>query len=558
MKNLMAMDNLKGSEQSISMKQFSWPRTVISRFTIRRTLRSGILWALVFGGYVAAKGIGYVDAYTTPALRLKVAEAFTKNSGIEVILGSAKHVTEVSGYIAWNTGGIMVIVGSIWALLLVTKLLRGEESAGRWELLLLGRTTARRATINVLSGIGVTLTVFYAIISGIFALIGKNNAINFNTSAALFFGLTVVSGILMFMLVGALASQLLPTRSGAASLTALVLGVSFLFRAVADTTSATWLLNITPLGWVEKLSPLDTSRSLWLIPIGIVTILLTIATVYLAGKRDLGDSIFAEKATAKPRTKLLNSPLAAAVRLTRTTTVSWLTAIGLSAILYGALTKTAVQAFNQSAGVGHRLGNLEHTAAINSAQAFLGIVFFLQMILIMAYAASAISALRKDESEGYLDNLLVRPVGRTRLFLGRILLILTSVAAAGLITALGTWLSTTSQHLGVPFYTLLKASVNSLAPVILTLGIGALAFGFRPRLTSIVAYGVLVWSFLVDLLSSGVNLNHWIKDTSLLNQVTLAPATNPNWHIVLIMFGLGMALILFGATRFHYRDLENE
>ena len=42
----------------------------------------------------------------------------------------------------------MIIVGAIWGLLLATRLLRGEEDAGRWELLLAGRTTRRPATVQ--------------------------------------------------------------------------------------------------------------------------------------------------------------------------------------------------------------------------------------------------------------------------------------------------------------------------------------------------------------------------------------------------------------------------
>jgi hypothetical protein len=45
----------------------------------------------------------------------------------------------VAGYTVWKSFMFLIVVGSAWGLLTGTKLLRGEEDAGRWELLLAGR-----------------------------------------------------------------------------------------------------------------------------------------------------------------------------------------------------------------------------------------------------------------------------------------------------------------------------------------------------------------------------------------------------------------------------------
>ena len=56
--------------------------------------------------------------------------------------------------------------------------------------------------------------------------------------------------------VGALASQLAPTRRAALELGGAVVGVLFLARVVADTASGLgWLRWATPLGWAEELRP---------------------------------------------------------------------------------------------------------------------------------------------------------------------------------------------------------------------------------------------------------------------------------------------------------------
>ena len=128
---------------------------------------------------------------------------------------------------------------------------------------------------------------------------------------------------------------------------------------------------------------------------------------------------------------------------------------------------------------------------------------------------------------------------------------------ACLVGSLGIWLGQASQHTGVAFHDILLAGVNMIAPVMFGLGVGVLAFGLRPRLTSLLAFSVLGWSFLLQLVSSGVNLNHWILDTSILHQIALAPAVSPNWTTDLVMAGLAVALSLIGALAFRSRDLAS-
>jgi ABC-2 type transport system permease protein len=189
---------------------------------------------------------------------------------------------------------------------------------------------------------------------------------------------------------------------------------------------------------------------------------------------------------------------------------------------------------------------------------FLGITFFLIMVLAMFYAASAIGRLREDEAEGYLDNFLVRPVSRIRWLSGRVLFIISIVIVAGWLSSLATWLGEASQHGGVSFHTLLLAGVNAMAPAILVVGIGVCAMGSLPRLTSALTYGAIAWSFLIVMLNSGLNLNHWLLDTSILYHVALAPAAEPRWHTNVILVGIGLALCILGMIMFNRRDLASE
>ncbi len=226
--------------------------TTIARFISRKNLRTAVLWAVALGIYVLSKTIGVVKAYPTAASRQQLVASLGSNKGLEVLVGPPVHLETTGGYITWNCLLIMTLIGSIWAILQVTKLLRGEEENGRWELFLSSPTTARRATLNVLGGLFANLLIFYVVLSAIVISVGKYKGVNVAPSAALFFSLVVTSGIALFTLIGAWTSQIMPSRGRAAGLASAIFAVAFLLRGVGDVTNAHWLLDASPIGWLKK------------------------------------------------------------------------------------------------------------------------------------------------------------------------------------------------------------------------------------------------------------------------------------------------------------------
>jgi ABC-2 type transport system permease protein len=97
-----------------------------------------------------------------------------------------------------------------------------------------------------------------------------------------------------------------------------------------------------------------------------------------------------------------------------------------------------------------------------------------------------------------------------------------------------------------------------MVPALCTLGLAVCGFGFLPRFTGTIAYGVLGWSFLIAMVSSGINLNHWLLDTSILQHIALVPAARVSWRTDAIVVALGAVTALLGAWRFKHRDLETE
>jgi ABC-2 type transport system permease protein len=543
---------------NFKLKTYHFAKTVSSRFVARRSVKGAIVCGIIIGVYTASKSIGFAKLYNTAAARAKIASSFSNNIGLNAILGKPHGVNTVAGYTAWNCVGVIVILLSIWALLLASKTFRGEEDAGRMELIASGQTSLKKATLNTFAGLGLSLFALFVVMAACFVALGHDKIIGFSTGASIYLALTAISIAAIFVAIGALASQLLAPRSRAAGFSAGIFGLFFLLRAMGDITSLSWLLDLTPLGWVEKLQPLYNSQPIWLLPIGLFIAALVGLTIYLAGRRDLGDSILADSDSAKARTSLLNNVSGLGLRLTRLNSLAWAVGLALMAFFYGLITKSAIQAITQSASTHHAFNKILKSSHTTVSLVFLGIIFFIFMLVLMFYAANAVNKLRDEEAQGYLDNILVRPISRYRWLISRVGLILVVITLLALVASFGSYLGTASEHTGIAFHPQLLAGINTIAPAVFTLGVGILALGFIPRLTSYVAYAVVGWSFLIQMLSSGLNLNRIILNTSLLYHVNLAPAVNANWHADLIMALVGVGLGVIGAIGFNRRDLANE
>ena len=178
--------------------------TLIAVMTAARAVRSGAVWGAVFGLLVFNEAVSYHTNFPTVASREKFAQAFGGNAGFAAVIGSARRLDTIGGFVAWRVFGLLIIVGAIWGLLTATRLLRGEEDAGRWELLLSGRTTRRRATLQAIAGLSAGFVVVWTLTAAFTLAAGSRSSVGFSTSASLFYATAATASAAMFLAVGAL------------------------------------------------------------------------------------------------------------------------------------------------------------------------------------------------------------------------------------------------------------------------------------------------------------------------------------------------------------------
>jgi ABC-2 type transport system permease protein len=523
--------------------------------TARRAARPGALWGLVFGAIVAVTMSQYRSLFPTAASRRGLVTSVEGNAAFEALFGPIRRMDTVAGYTAYKTLYTLVIIGAIWGLLIATKVLRGEEDAGRWELFLSGQTTRGGAARQAALGLGVGLVALWLPTALLVVAAGAGADVGIGAGAALYFATAAVSAAAIFMAVGVLLSQLAATRHDANLIGAAVLAGSYLIRMAADSDPGlAWLRWASPLGWIEELRPLTGSRPLAFLPIVALVAVLVVVAVRIAAQRDLGASALASRDAPPARTLLLGGQAGLTLRLTRPAIVAWLAALGATGLVFGLVTQAAGRSLQGSPTLERVIGRLGATSG--GAVVYLGFVFLIAAGLVAVAVAGQIAALRNEEADGHLDNLLARPVARWRWLAARVGVAAGLVVVASALTGVAAWVGASSQHAAVDFGDLLRAGLNVAPPAVFVLGIGALAFGVWPRAAVRVTYGLVVWSFLVETLSSITDSNHWLRDTSPVLHITPAPAAAPDATAAAWLVGLGVLAAAAGIVAFGRRDLQ--
>lgn len=523
---------------------------VITGHVIKQRRKVSVALGWMIGVVTLSSIYGYRAAYPQHADRLRLSASFSHDAGIAAVFGPARALDTVAGFTAFRTLGVIPIIVAIWAMLSATRALRGEEESGRWEILISAPITKRRATLATIRGLYGSLFITL-VVASVLMIITSRVSHNFSISAGLFFAVTLMAASFFFTGVGALTSQLASTRRLAATEAGLVLGISFLLRAVADSSpSISWLHWLSPLGWITESAPLTKSRWLGLLLILAGTFILTALSVALSSKRDLGASLVPERMSQRVGTKITGT-MTLWLKLQRASIGGWMAGFFFMSFAFGLVAHGATKAFGSSSGIQKTFANL---GISKMSELFFGVIFMMLTSGLMFSAVSHVSALREQESEGYLDHILVTPISRTRTLLSRISVSAGAFLAIGVSAGFGAFSGSSLSGGSLSLIDALLAGANMVPSALLIFGITVAVFGLAPRATTIFGQSLLAWSFLLELIGSSLKLNHWLLDTSVLHHMAFAPASSPRWGQGALVFGIGVVMIAVGISAFNHRD----
>ena len=533
------------------------PGTVVAWLTTRKAVRSGVIWGYIFGVAIASSAVSYTRIYKTPAQREALAAAYGANKATSALFGPAPQLQTVAGFTVFKISMTLMILGAVWGLLTSTRLLRGEEDNGRWELLLAGQTTRSGAAAQALGGLGAGVVTLWAVTGLITALTGLYSSVGIAAGPALYFALAMVAAAVMFLAVGALTSQLGGDPPSGRLLRRLVPRRQ-LRRADdrrrgsgtprADLGVSARLGGGTPASYRAPAAGPAPDRRLH----------------RGGGRRRRAPGRYPRRRGEHRAGPGQQPSASAAAHRARGPCRPAGPARGDQLVDGGRRLRAAVRADRQ-VGRRHDLGVIGAAGARQARRARDRRRCGARRVLPSPGGPDRLRGRRPDHrgTLGRGGRTARPPAGPSRLPLA-----VARREAPGrrrrpagepaCWPASSAWLGAASQHAGVGFATMLEAGMNLVPPAVTILGIGTLAFGVWPRVTSIVVYVLLGWSLLAVVIGGIGAISHWILDTSVFHQMASAPAVPPHWEANGVMVAIGVASALIGGIAFNRRDLQGE
>jgi ABC-2 type transport system permease protein len=521
-------------------------RAVARRVLADARIRTGSFAALL-ALYAFAQVVGYRHAYPTTADRLEFARTFGINKALQLFYGVPRNLVSVGGYTAWRFGGFGSLIASVWAVFAAVKAFRGDEEAGRQELVLagpVGRRSAFWAAAAALaaSGAVIFLAIFAALVAG-----------GLDVPGSLDIALATMSPAIVFLGVAAVSSQLAATRRLALQLAVGAVLVAFVLRVIADIGDAGWLRWATPLGWAEEVRAYAGPRPVvLLLPVAVGALLLWLAGA-LSVRRDVGSGMLHVRDTSPPRLWGLSSTTGMALRSETGVVAAWAAGVAGFALILGFLS-TSFSTKTISESLQKTLAKLGGASLVTPAGA-LSFYFVFFVLAISLFACSQVGAARREEAEQQLETILALPIGRIRWLGGRLALGVAGCLGLAILASVFAWVGATLQSAGVPLGDLLEAGLNCLPAALLFLGLAALAYAGFPRAGVAVAYGLVTVAYLWNLLGSLVGAPQWLVDLTPFGHVGLVPAQPFRAGAAAAMLAIGAVACVAALAVFRRRDL---
>ncbi|MEV6596775.1 hypothetical protein AB0M36_07895 [Actinoplanes sp. NPDC051346] len=521
------------------------PGRVLAALAARQIVRGALVVTAICAGMSAL----VVAMYSAQALDPTALVALARNPAIRTLFGEPVALDEAGGFTVWRTGAVLTVLLGVWSSLAATRITRGEEDAGRWHLLLSGRTTLTDTVRRHLEVLAVVPLVAGAATAAAMIAAGAG------VTGSLLHGAGLAMAGFFFVAVGGLTAQLFPGRSAANGAAAAVLVLGLLTRMVGDGVPAlAWLRWLSPFGLVALIRAFDTNRVLPVAVLACAAVILLALTGRLAARRDVGDAVLATAGGRPARTTLLGSVHAFAARRTLRPLAGWVAGIAAYFLLIGLIARsmtdfltTNPQFAKSAAQAGFALGTVE---------GYVATLFALLAVAVGVFVAVLLAAVAADENARRLTLLFAAPVTRVRLLAAE------AVAASGAalilvtVAAVAVWAGTTTVGAGLTLVDALAGAFNVVPVVLLCLGAAVLALGWTPRAVAGIGALPAAGGFLWQVIADSINAPSWIGALSPFAHLDGVPATAPNLPAAAVMTAVAAACVTIGAAGYHRRDLQ--
>jgi len=523
----------------------------LTRLALRRDRIMLPAWLYVVIIGVAANAYTFSRLYKTASSRAALVASGRSNPALLFLYGRLNG-DSVGALTAWRYGVWGALFAVLMSIFLVIRHTRGEEEAGRLELIgaaRVGRQAPLASAIAVAVVANVVLTV---VLCGILPLLGLPAA----GSAAL--ALAIGTCGLAFAGVSAVAAQLSSGARAARGIAFVVLGVAFMARAIGDSAGASgpsWLTWVLPLGWTETLRPFASERW-WVLalPLAVFTAGTWLA-FELSARRDQGAGLLPDRPGRPQATAMLRGPVSLAWRLQWGSLAAWAAGYALLFAVCGAAAQGIGSLAGTSSALEKEFARIGGTSAI--VDAYLGSLMLLAALLAAAFGVSAVLRLRTEETAGRADPVLTGAVGRVRWGLSHLCAAFAGVVVlmvvAGVATGLGYGIRTGGS--GHQVASLLGIGLAQVPAALVVVSIAVLAFGLLPDACVAVGWTALGLAVALNIFGAALQLSHWVLDISPFTHSPRLPGGTVPAAPLIWLCAVAVLLAVTGLSGLRRRDI---
>ena len=515
----------------------------LTRFSLRRSRVLALVWTgvLVVITYASAAATG--SLYETTADQVAAARDLNSSPALVALYGPILDVHSLGELAMTKMTVTYAVFLMAFAVTLVRRHTRVEEESGRAELLG-GLAIDQSAPLVGAALVGALASGLVSVLAALADIAGGLPVAGSLWFGASWFGLGLVgTGI------GAVTSQLSTSARTCGAVSAGTLVVLFLLRAVGDTTSASWLSWLSPLGWSTQLRAWSHPRGwILLLDLGLAALLVAVA-VALRRRRDLGSGLLPERpgpATGSPR---LADALALNVRVHATSLAVWTVGCAVMGALLAAVVPN-MGSMLESAGARDLFDRLGGVGALQ--ETLVGAFVSIGAVVISCFVVTVVSHSGDEEQDGRTEAVLATATERSTVFVAVALVALVGAAWLLVVTGLAMAIGASGSQVG--FAGILEAVLVQFPAVgvVASLGLVALAQGSR--------HAVLGWAFVVAFFVVGpvaelLKLPGWVAGLSPYSHVPKVPAEPFAWTPELVLTAFATVLVATAWWRYSERDI---
>ncbi|PZU47787.1 MAG: polyketide antibiotic transporter [Arsenicicoccus sp.] len=514
---------------------------------VRQVRRGTAVVAVVSGGMTALVAVQYRGL--GGALGAESLAALAENPAIRTLFGPPVGLDTAGGFTVWRTGTVLAVLVGVWAALTATRLSRGDEEAGRWDLLLAGRLRLRTLVTRVL------LVVLAAA-----AVVGSAGGLGLALAGAgppgsLLFGACLAGTGMAGAALGVAGGQLFGERRSASGFAVAVLLGSLLLRMVADGVPAlAWLAWATPFGLLGRAAPFAEDRWPALLVLALLVGCLSALAVALHSGRDVGGGRWAGRDRRTRPSRLLTSLPGLAVHRVRRPLAGWAAGAAAYFLLIGLLA-TAMTDFLRDNATFADLAAQAGFAQLGSVQGYVAALYTLLAVALGAFAAGRVAATAADEDAGRLALLYSRPVARVRWAATEAVAIVLATALLAATAGLATWAGAAWVDAGLGLGAALAGAVAVLPVALLCLGAALAALGWAPGAVLPLGVAPAVGGYLLLVLADTFGWPGAVRSLSPFAHLADVPAES--WHApgAAGMVTVAAALAAAGLVGYARRDV---